>query len=268
MESKISEGLTYLGMNVTLTEYMTDWLKTTKMTIRPKTFIQYTQIVNQHILPALGARKLQDIRPDMIQTCYNHWVEQGMGARTVRLNHAVLHKALDHAMKLGMIGRNPTDLATKPRVIKSEMHTFDDNQVRIFLLAAQESRIYALFHLAVTTGLRQGELLGLKWSDLDWNTRKLSIQRQVQRLKGKGLVYSEPKSRAGRRKVVIGNSTCEILKVHYKQQQVEREFAGDVWIANDLVFPSSVGTPLDPRNLFRLFRETLAKTSLPVIRFQ
>ncbi|MBN1370440.1 MAG: tyrosine-type recombinase/integrase [Anaerolineaceae bacterium] len=267
MQTKINEGLTYLGMNVTLEEYLKEWLLTTKMTLRPKTFIQYTQIVNQHILPALGSRKLQDIRPDMIQTCYNHWIAQGMSARTVRLNHAVLHKALNHAMKLGMIGRNPTDLATKPRITKTEMKTFDDTQVRTFLLAAQGARLYALFNLALTTGLRQGELLGLKWSDIDWNTRKISIQRQVQRLRGQGVIFSEPKSSAGRRKIAIGKQTVEVLRTHYQQQQIEREFAGDRWVENDLVFPSTLGTPLDSRNLFRIFKEILQQTSLPNIRF-
>jgi integrase len=153
------------------------------------------------------------------------------------------------------------------RFKRPEMHTLDETQARNFLLAAQDCRFYTLFHLAITTGLRMGELLGLKWSDLDWTSHSLHIQRQLQRMTGKGLVFTEPKSQAGRRVIVLGKSTIEVLRVHYNRQFKERESALEGWNKEDTIFISTSGTPLDPRNVFREYKETLEKAGCPEIRF-
>jgi len=237
------------------------------MTVRPKTATQYAQIVRQHICPSLGKFKLKDLRPDMIQSLYNAKLSDGIGARTVSLIHAVLHKALNYALKMGMIVRNPADAVTKPKSRRAEMHALDDTQARNFLLAAQESRLYALYHVAISTGLRIGELLGLKWSDLDWTTHKISVQRQLQRLTGKGLVFSEPKTRAGRRVIVLGKSTINVLHEHFDDQFEERKQADKEWNKLDLIFVSSEGTPLDQRNVTRDYKEILKKAGCPEIRF-
>jgi integrase len=147
------------------------------------------------------------------------------------------------------------------------MHVLDENQVRVLLSAVKSTRWEAFYHLAVTTGLRQGELLGLKWTDLDWKTRRLRIQRQVQRVKGQGLVYSKPKSKAGLRVIVLGNVTIQKLRAHLAIQQLERQVAGDRWIENDLVFPSSIGTPIEDTNLLKRFKGLLNQAGLPDIRF-
>lgn len=115
--------------------------------------------------------------------------------------------------------------------------------------------------------MRQGEILGLKWADLDWKTGKLHVQRQIQRMTGKGLVFTEPKSAAGRRVVAVSKSTLNILEEHSNLQQHEKILAGDHWVETDLIFSSTIGTPLDHRNLYREFKETLKKAGLPNIRF-
>jgi integrase len=129
------------------------------------------------------------------------------------------------------------------------------------------SRFETLYYLALTTGLREGELLGLKWSDLDWTTCKLMVQRQVQRIPHEGLQLVEPKSKASRRAITLGDQALEKLRAHIKLQQQERLFAGDRWKENDLIFPSTIGTPMEPRNLIRFHDATLAKIGLPPIRF-
>ena len=147
------------------------------------------------------------------------------------------------------------------------MHTLNENQVKILIGTATGSRWEMLFWLAVTTGLREGELLGLKWSDLDWVTRRLSVQRQLQRLKDRGLVFSSPKSEAGERAVLLSIDTIKRLRGHHAVQYYEKLFAGNHWQENDLIFPSTLGTTLDPRNLYRNFKAKLRQADLPDIRF-
>jgi len=144
----------------------------------------------------------------------------------------------------------------------------DENQVQSFLLAARESRYQVLYFLAIATGLREGELLGLQWSDIDWVNRRIQIKRQLQRLpEGKGLTFSEPKSRSGKRVIVVGPVVLEKLRNHLNQQLLIRQFAGDRWQDNDLVFPSTIGTPMEWRNMVRDFKDTLKRAGLPDIRF-
>ncbi len=266
-QSQIDAGVDLGKADTTLSEYLKEWLSTKAMEIRPKTHDQYTGIVNHHINPPIGRFKLKDLRPDQIQVFYNKKLREGASARTVKMIHSVLHCALNHAVKMGIIGRNPSDAVTKPRLRRKEMRVLDDNQARTFLIHASKSRNAAFYYLAVTTGLRQAELFGLKWSDLDWESMRLQVQRQIQRVRGGGLVFTEPKTARGRRVVVLGKSTKNVLQEQFKHQQLERQFAGDKWIENDLIFTSTIGTPIDHRNLFREFKELLQVAGLPNIRF-
>ena len=265
--NQVRNGLSLTGAQATMSEYLEHWLETAKSSLRPNTHGQYCQIIRGHILPTLGKVRMKDLRPDMIQTLYNQKLAGGASGRTVQLIHAILHHALDQAVKWGLLGRNPADAVVRPKTKRSEMKVLDDTQVRSLLMAARGSRFEVLFQVAVTTGLREGELLGLKWSDLDWKTRRIQVQRQVQRQTGKGIVFTEPKSAAGRRSVVLGTATIEKLREHFQAQQLERQTAGDLWQEHDLVFPSTVGTPLDHRNVLKVFKEFLELACLPVIRF-
>jgi integrase len=265
--SQIRDGLILSGANITYEQYLSEWLITIKSTIRPKTHEQYTQIVQQHILPNLGNIKLKDLRPDNIQSLYNKKLKDGASERTVILIHSVLHRSLNLAVKWELLGRNPADAVTRPRIRRKEMKTLDDTQVRSLIMASKGTKFETLFWLAVNTGLREGELIGLKWSDLDWKTQKLQIQRQVQRTKDQGLMFCEPKSASGRRVIFLGKTTIEMLRKHFELQQIERQFAGAKWKENDLVFPTSVGTPMEPSNLLKHLKDYLKKANLPDIRF-
>jgi integrase len=265
--SQIEQGLTFMGAKTTLAEFLEEWLGGYKQSVRSKTYFQYVQICHQHIYPSIGAIKLKDLRPDQIQTFYNSKIAGGTSPRTVLVVHAVLHRGLNFALKWGLIGRNPAQAVTRPKFKRPEMKTLSDSQARAFLSACKGSRNEALFWLAITTGMRQGEILGLKWSDLDWRTKQLKIQRQLQRLKNEGQVFSEPKSAAGKRSIMLSSTMVEILREHLGHQQQERQTAGPNWQENDLIFPSIIGTPLDHRNLFRDFKELLKAAGLPNIRF-
>lgn len=265
--SQIEGGLSIAGAEKTTKEFLEGWLDTKKESVRSKTIEQYRQIVFQHIVPGIGKLKLKDLSPDKIQDFYAKESSRGVGKRTIQLIHCVLHSSLKQALLWGLIGRNPSDAVIKPKIKHNEMHTLNDTEVRNLLLNSKGTRLNTLLHLAITTGLREGELLGLKWSDFDFDRRSLQIQRQLQRLKDKGLVFSEPKTALGRRKVILGRTEIELLHDHKKQQEIERRFAGEKWHEDDLIFSSSIGTPWDPRNLVKLFKQLLRKAKLPNIRF-
>jgi len=265
-KAQVEDGLTFSGAQISVGDFLSEWLVLNETSVRPKTSDQYKQIVAQHIVPSLGMIKMKDLNPRQIQALYSKKLESGTSARTVILIHAVLRRALNHALKLGMIGRNPTLAVTRPKFKRKEMKTLSDVQVRTLLSFAEGDRFEVLFWLAVTTGLRQGELLGLKWSDVDWTNRRLRIQRQLQRLRG-GLAFSEPKSAAGRRVIALGIATIEKLQKHQHLQVGEIQTAGKFWKENDMIFPSSTGTPMDPSNLYHNFKRLLKEAGLPDVRF-
>lgn len=266
-QNQIRGGLTLAAAQITLDEFLREWLEAYKSSIRPKTFAQYEQIVQQYLSPGLGRVKLKELSPGLIQGLYNMNLRSGKSERTVLLVHAVLHSSLSQAVKWGLISRNPAEAVTHPRLRRKEMQTLTDKQVGALFREVRGSRYEALFWLAVTTGLREGEILGLKWSDLDWGTGRLMIQRQLQRLKDRGLVFNDPKSQAGKRLVMLSRKTLLKLKGHRVIQQYEKLFAGRDWMDTGLIFPSSIGTPADPRNLFRNFKLFLRNAGLPDIRF-
>jgi len=265
--TQIDQGLTIRGTQYTVQTYLEEWLVSIKSSLRKNTWLQYKQNTYLHIIPFLGEIKLKDLRPDQIQSLYNSKQKNNIGAATIRISHAILHKSLNQAVKWGLMGRNPADAVTRPRETKHEMSVLNLEQVKSLLSFLVGSRFEALYYLALTTGLREGELLGLKWNDLDWGSSRLQIKRQLQRIPHEGLHLVEPKSKAGRRAITLGYQAVEKLRGHNELQQKERLFAGERWQENDLIFPSTIGTPMEPRNLIRFHDETLAKIGLPPIRF-
>ncbi len=265
--TQVDQGLTSRGTQYTVQSYLEEWLGSIKSSLKKNTWIQYSQNIRLHITPHLGKIKLKDLRPDQIQSLYNLKQKNGIGAATIRISHAILHKSFNQAVKWGLMGRNPADAVTRPREKKIEMSVLNLEQAQSLLSFLADSRFEALYYLALTTGLREGELLGLKWNDLDWVSSRLQIQRQLQRIPHEGLHLVEPKSKAGRRAITLGYAAVEKLRGHNELQQKERLFAGERWQENNLIFPSTIGTPMEPRNLIRFHDETLAKVGLPPIRF-
>ena len=267
MLAQFDEGLTLEGMQTTLEQYLTVWLETAKTALRPKPAHQYQKLVENHILPVLGKVKLKDLRPAVIDSFYQNRIKAGVGVRTIRYCHAVLHSALEKAVRLELLTKNPVKGATPPRKNEAEIIILDEDQVIQFLIASRGNRHEALFHLAVKTGMRQAELLGIKWSDLNWTTGQLQVRRQAQRSPGKGYIFCEPKTKAGRRIVPLGEASLNVLRKHLENQRVQKLFTGSRWQDLDLIFPSTIGTPIDLCNLRKEFRRVLDDAGLPGIRF-
>ena len=162
---------------------------------------------------------------------------------------SVLHKALNKAVRYNLIIANPTSGASLPRYRHPEMKVLDANQVSLFLIAAQGSYYEVLYYLAIHTGMRQGELFGLKWDDLRWQSAVLNVQRQVKREPGKGWKFLEPKTKAGCRTIAIGEEVLHILRKYKQRLDEYKSFVGDRWEGNGLMFPNRVGRPGGQSNL-------------------
>lgn len=265
--SQIDAGLSIQGAQYKTNKYLQEWLVTKKNHIKANTLKQYEQVIKQHIAPVLGDVKLRDLTPIMLQRFYNLKLENGTSENTVALMHRVLRGALRQAHMMGLIVRNPLVSVRCPKPERKEMKTLNESQVRNLLLVARSTGLEALLHITVTTGLRMGEVIGLKWEDLDMGTGSLRVQRQVQREKGKGLVFSQPKSAKSRRVIILGPSAIDKLKLHYQQQHWSKLIAGDRWEENDLIFPNTIGKPMEHSRLLKDFKEILKKAELPIIRF-
>ena len=267
MQFQLDQGYDYQGGKITLGEYLVEWLIGYKITIRPKTHHRYKGLIDKYIVPNIGHITLKDLHPLNIERFYSDLLDAGVGPRNVRHIHAVLHRALEKAVGYNLVLRNPAHGVTLPRYKPAEMQVWDESQVSVFLVAAEGSSFKSLYHLAITTGMRQGEILGLKWPDLHWNSGTIQVQRQVQYVPGQGRSFIDPKTRAGRRKIKLGEGTLHALRLHKERQKLQIAFAGARWVDHDLIFPNRVGNPLDPSNLRLDFNRIIAETGLTKIRF-
>lgn len=264
---QMDEGLTFEGSQTTVEQFLTEWLVLAQPTLRPKVACQYEQLTMQHIIPCIGHVKLKDLRPQVVDSLYQNRLKAGIGIRTICYMHSVLHRALVKAVNLGLLTRNPADSATPPKYTHDEMTILSESQVTQFLIAARGCRHEVLFHLAVKTGMREGELLGLKWIDLDWTTGLLQVRRQLQIVYKKGFVFTEPKTKAGRRTILLGEALLMSLRKQVEKQNLDKQFAGERWQENGLIFASSRGTPTDLHNMTKEYKKVLASAGLPIIRF-
>jgi integrase len=266
--SQVDSGLSFNGAVMKFSDYIQVWLNTVKENRRPTTFIQYSIIIRLYILPAFGNLRLKDLLPMRIEAFLIAKQAEGLGDRTCQLIHVVMHVILASALRKGLIGRNPMDAVEKPRVARPKRKiTLTADQVQQLLIVAAEAEEEVVYQVALATGLREGELSGLKWSDINWDRGSIKIQRQVQRIAHQGLVFSPPKTETGNRILALGKQTLAKLQEHHQRQEQQKLLAGDRWQENDLIFPTIIGTPKDPHNLLKSFKRLLVKACLPVMRF-
>jgi integrase len=266
-QTEVGQGWNLKGAKTTVEDYTTYWMALVKTRIRASTLAGYETVIRNHIVPRLGQKTLKDLTPDGIDQFYADLLAEGVGIHTIRMCHRTLHVMLEKAEKYSYILRNPAHGATVPKAPETEMSVLDEEQVNRFLMAASGTRYEVLFRLAVTTGMRQGELFGLKWADISWQRGVLYLRRQVHRVPGVGLQFSEPKTKAGKRTIKLGEGMLQALREHKLQQDLERTTAGNRWKNDDLVFTSKFGGPMDQSNVRREFYAILEMAGLPKMRF-
>jgi integrase len=241
---------------VTVAEYLRRWLETHKVNLAPSTYRGYAVAVDKHIVPALGASPLQKLTPMMIQEYYAKDLESGradnkktvgcgLSPTTVAMHHRILRKALADAVRWQMIARNPADAVTAPKKAKKEIIIPTEQEVKKLLEALEGHYLYMAVFLAVYTGMRQGEVLGLKWADVDLDSGVIRVRQKLyQRKKGEAL-YNEPKAKS-RRSIDIGAKVAAALKRHQKEQKKWRLAAGEIWQDTGLVCTLQNGVQIHP----------------------
>jgi integrase len=262
------KGLTYDSEGLTVGEYLARWLEdSVQGSVKATTYQSYGSLVRLHVCPTLGGTKLSALTPAHVQGLYRQKLDEGLAPKTVKYIHTTLHRALRQAVRWGLVPRNAAAEADSPRVSTPEMRPLSPIQARTVLQAASGNRLEALYVLAVTTGMRQGELLGLGWEDVDLEARTVRVRRTLTLAKG-GPSLTEPKTPKSRRSIRLTAGAVEALALHRERQEAEGAATGDTWNAWDLVFCTRRGTPIRRDNLHdKHWKPLLRRAKLPDIRF-
>jgi len=243
--------------------YLESWLEDRHGDLKPSTRQRYRELVRH--TATVGNIAVGNLKPTDLRALYRALLRT-LSPQTVLHVHRVLHKALQDAMREERIGRNVCDLVRPPSVPDYEPATLDIAQSRRLLAAAREDRFHALWLLMVATGMREGELLGLCWPDLDRTRGVLTIRRNVRRVAGLGWQVGTPKTRASGRKLPLPPFLLAALREHRERQDEERRRTPD-WHDMGLIFPSRAGTYMETTNLIRRhWRKVLGRAGLPSMR--
>ena len=253
-----ADGLVFDAGSTTTGEYLTRWLSdSVHGTVQGSTYRSYGRVVDGHLVPGVGRVKLAKLRPDHIRRLYRSMLDAGKATRTVQYAHTLLKRALAQAVMDGLIPRNAAEAVRPPKLKRDEIQPLNADQVRA-LLDASDERSCALYTVAVRTGMRPGEILALRWSDVDLEAGTVQINRALS--EGE---FSTPKTPRSRRRISLSPATVAALKAHRKRQLEERIAKAGLWEDHVLVFPSSVGTPKSQRNLNREFKNAAKRAGLP-----
>jgi len=214
-------GLPIVAERQTLAHYLMSWLDAKAHQLDVATQERYGQLIRLHILPVLGQVALTKLTAQQVQSLYANKISEGLSARTVRHLHVVLKSALKSAVRLGIVQFNVCERVDPPRPTRSEMRPLTPEQAQAFLRATHGDRLEALFVLAVHTGMRQGELLGLRWSNVILDGATLQVRGTLQRVPGHRRI-KDPKTASSRRRVTLSAQAVEALRAHRTRQLVER----------------------------------------------
>jgi integrase len=261
----LEDGLPQLEGRQTVEQYLASWLLSIKATMEFSTWQRHEEYVRLHIVPALGKVRMAQVTPQQVQALYAERLASGLSSTTVHHLHATLHKAFKDAERLRVVARNVTKLVNVPRVAETEIHPLTAEEARRLLHVTRGERSSALYALALSSGMRVSELLGLQWSEVDFDNSLIRVRWQLRRDEGKW-VWKQPKTKRSRRQIALAGSTIEALRRHKETQDVERAELGAAWEDYELVFCTQRGRPLSARNLYRRFKQLLKYGSLPDIR--
>jgi integrase len=263
LQAQVDRGAVEVDQHATLGTWLETWLRThvaERMSagrLRPSTVASYRSHVVGHLTPSVGRVKLGKLSPQHVRQLHADLRDKGLSPATIGRVHATLRKALSDAEADELVVRNVAKVVPPPSAPRPEVEALTLDQARTLLAAVRDDRYGAAYVLMLTVGLRLGEVLGLRWSDVDLEGAGLRVRRQLRRVDG-ALVFSEPKSSRSRRAVSLPAVAVEALVRHRARQTVTT--------LDGLVFPSSVGTPMEPRNLQRHWYGLRERLGLPTVR--
>ncbi len=257
VQNDLKNGVEPTDERRTVTQALDTWLdEFSKPTIRPRTYEGYKCIVEKHLKPALGVYRLSKLGPENVQAMLNEKADHLSPRRVARI-HAVLRIMLNKAVKLGWVNRNVATLVSLPKCESYEPVVLGPSEAKEFIRAAQGHRLEAFFVVALALGLRRGEALGIKWEDIDFEDRTLTIRRTLQRVAGK-LAILPTKTVRSRRKIRLPTELISVLRAHRARQSEER-LKSRQWKESKLVFTARGGGPLEPRTANKAFHQILSR---------
>jgi integrase len=250
----------------------TSWLPMTEMRVKPSTFHSYRRNLEIHVLPVIGSRPLQHLTPLMLNALYSKLQAEGSGngplsAKTVRYIHTTIHKALEDAVDAGVLSKNAAERAKPPRPGRRGTGTvgsWESHELAHFLESVRGTRLAAVWRLAAMTGMRRGEILGLRWSDVDLDAARLSVRQAVVAVAYE-VITSTPKSHNAR-VIDLDRATVDLLRSHHQQQRVEQLEWGLDYEEHDLVAARENGSPIHPHSFSQMFAQRVKQVGIRAIR--
>lgn len=267
----VDEGTFQEPSKIKLSLWLDTWLSDYIGNVKPATVVSYEQQIKNHIKPALGSLRLTALQPVAIQKFYNNLLEGGLSPKSIKNVHGVFHRALQQAMRLGYIRVNPSDAVTLPRVEKADIQPLDTPEMEAFLKSIKGHRLEILFNVAIFTGMREGEILGLQWSRVDFARGVIVVDKQLHRPRkgGEKYCFGPPKNDKPRT-ITPAPFVMQLLRDHKRNQNGMRLAAGELWDAGefpDMVFADAIGRFVNYSTLLLAYKTALKKANIDERRF-
>jgi integrase len=264
---KIDNDTYHKPSKLTTGDFLREWLSSyCKPNLTAQSLARYSSIVRVHLLPAFETMPLSQLQTSNLQKLYSEKLDSGLSARSVRYIHVVIHKALNTALKWDKVTRNVADGTDIPSAHSPEMQTWNEKELTQFLATAQTTHYYPVFYMALFTGARRGELLALRWCDVDLVRGQMSVNRSLTQI-GTRFVYNEPKTEKSRRTIALPQSAILMLKQLREATEHTRSRFGKVVSAIDLIFSLDGESPLRPNTVSRMWDTIAARAGVKHIRF-
>lgn len=263
---EVNQGTYTAPSKLTVGQWLDIWQRDYLSSVKPKTVVTYSQNIRNHLKPAMGAIRLEELATPIIQQLYNS-LSEDHAPKTVKNVHGVLHKALQQAVKVGYLRFNPADACELPRMERKEIHPLDDAAIAAFIRAVQGHRFEAVYLTMLFTGLRRGEVCGLTWDCVDLERGTITINKQLQNVTGQPGEFRLVSTKNSKgRTITAAPSVIAMLKKHRARQLRDRLRAGPVWQDNGLVFCNEAGEHLSPNTVYHNFKRLAASIGLPDAR--
>jgi integrase len=266
----IDEGRHVDAGKLTVAKYLERWLADyARSAVAPKTYERWSQLLGNHVTPYIGGTMLAKLQPLEIQGVYTKLLTEGrrdgkggLAPRTVHHVHRALSQALQQAVKWRLLAINPAESVEAPTVEDAEIQVLTQEEIATVLKAAEGTKLYMPVLLAVTTGMRRGEVLGLRWSDVNLDAAELKVEQTLEQTEGSGLRFKAPKTKRSRRAITLPAFTVNALKRHRAEQAEERLALGIGGDSDGLVFTRYDGATVNPRNFSKEFSRMMKATGV------